>query len=142
MWRSLKKATEKTVTWTRLEARIGAGMPDINGAIREGEFWIELKVCKTKKYATAGLWRPMQVAWQMSRARVFPNVWNVVSHPAEDAVYAYGCESVFRLSCGEHVTPDVILYGTTDWMALIEAVAARLSKTNRTDMDLGVRADV
>lgn len=133
MWRSLKKATEKAVTWTRLEARIGAGMPDINGAMKEGEFWVELKVCKTKKYATAGLWRPLQVAWQMSRAKVYPNVWNMVSHPATDRVLIYRCDKVFRLSSGdEEAMPDLILYGA-DWAAFLELVRDGLAK--REDMD-------
>jgi hypothetical protein len=121
------------VTWTRLEARIGAGMPDINGVIPEGEFWVELKVCKTKKYSTAGLWRPLQVAWQMSRASVFPNVWNVVSHPSSDVVYIYRCEKVFKLSAGEgSVIPDMVLY-TADWNAFIDYVRDGLTK--RKDMD-------
>lgn len=134
MWRSIKKATESAVTWTRLEARIGAGMPDINGASRAGEFWIELKVCKTNKYSTAGLWRPLQVSWQMARAKVFPNVWNVVSHPAADAVYVYRCDKVFRLSAGDDTAkPDLILYGPVEWANLLELVRDGLTK--REDMD-------
>lgn len=121
------------MTWTRLEARIGAGMPDINGAMTEGEFWVELKVCKTKKYATAGLWRPMQVSWQMTRAKVFPNVWNVVSHPSSDVVYIYRCEKVFKLSAGEgSVIPDMVLY-TADWNAFIDYVRDGLAKREYMD---------
>lgn len=134
MWRSIKKETEAAVTWTRLEARIGAGMPDINGATRAGEFWLELKVCKNKKYGTAGLWRPLQVSWQMSRAKVFPNVWNVVSHPAGEAVHVYRCDKVFRLSAGDDtVQPDLSLYGPVDWDSLVEMVREVL--TTRKDMD-------
>lgn len=122
------------MTWTRLEARIGAGMPDINGVMPEGEFWIELKVCKTKKYGTAGLWRPMQVAWQMSRARVFPNVWNVVSRPSVDTVYIYRCEKVFKLSAGESVIPDMVLYGPVEWGPLLDLIRQSLTH-ERVDMD-------
>lgn len=135
MWRSIKKATESTVTWTRLEARVGAGMPDINGAIKEGEFWVELKVCKTKKYSTAGLWRPLQVAWQMTRAVKFPNVWNVVSHPAADRVMVYRCDKVFRLSSGDEVAPDLVLFGPVEWSGLLDLVKENLAPQKRGDMD-------
>jgi hypothetical protein len=78
----------------------------------------------------------------MSRAKVFPNVWNVVSHPAVDTVYIYRCEKVFRLSSGESVIPDMVLYGPIEWDWLVKLVQGRLEGRKREDMDLGVRVDV
>ena len=68
VWKSLQAATTKMVHWTRIEARVGAGIPDLNGAMTDLEFWLELKVVKTVSFKTEGLWRPGQVAWQMKRA--------------------------------------------------------------------------
>ena len=136
MWNSLKKMTEKTVTWTRIEARVGAGIPDINGAMASGEFWLESKVCKTKKYKTEGLWRSSQVAWQFSRSKVYPNVWNVVSHPSDAKLYVYSCDQVLDLNDPEAVPPVPCLVMTypVDWNLIINLVSETLSKIG-TDMD-------
>lgn len=135
MWRSLRGKIKTGVEWTRLEARVGAGMPDINGAVTEGEFWLELKVCKTKKYKTAGLWRPHQVSWQFTRSKVFRNVWNVVSHPEDDKIYLYGCEKIIDLNePDKFVEPDFVLSEPFDWQELLNFVKAALMK-NRSAMD-------
>lgn len=127
MWKSLKSKTSHEVEWTRLEARIGAGMPDINGAAIDLEFWLELKVCKTKKYSTAGLWRPMQVSWQMARSKKIRNVWNVVSWPDGDQILIYGCQKVMALSDGDKgVMPDLVLHGHADWSVLIDHIRNEL----------------
>ena len=97
IWKRLSRETSRIVHWTRIEARVGAGIPDINGAFLwppQGqqspiEIWVELKVCKTKAYKTAGLWRPAQIAWQTARSRVSPCVWNMVSHPESESIMIY-----------------------------------------------------
>lgn len=97
IWKRLSRETARNVHWTRIEARVGAGIPDINGAFLwppQGqqspiEIWVELKVCKTKSYKTAGLWRPAQIAWQTARSRVSPCVWNMVSHPQSQSLMIY-----------------------------------------------------
>ena len=97
IWKRLKRETDRVAHWTRIEARVGAGIPDINGAFLwppQGqqspiEIWVELKVCKTKAYKTAGLWRPAQIAWQTARSRVSPCVWNMVSHPESQSLRIY-----------------------------------------------------
>ena len=97
IWKRLKRETDRVAHWTRIEARVGAGIPDINGAYQwppQGqqspiEIWVELKVCKTKQYKTAGLWRPAQIAWQTARSRVSPCVWNMVSHPESQSLMIY-----------------------------------------------------
>lgn len=115
------------VQWTRLEARVGAGMPDINGAVTEGEFWLELKVCSTKRYKTTGLWRPHQVSWQFTRSKIFKNVWNVISHPEDNKVYVYGCDKILELNQPDcQVTPDLVLNGPFEWGELLSFVKARL----------------
>ena len=105
IWQRLKRETGRNVHWTRIEARVGAGIPDINGAYQwppQGqqspiEIWVELKVCKTKAYKTAGLWRPAQIAWQMARSRVSPCVWNMVSHPDTNQLKIYNGSRVADL---------------------------------------------
>lgn len=97
IWKRLKRETDRLAHWTRIEARVGAGIPDINGAFLwppQGqqspiEIWVELKVCKTKAYKTAWLWRPAQIAWQTARSRVSPCVWNMVSHPESQSLRIY-----------------------------------------------------
>jgi hypothetical protein len=97
IWKRLYRETGRIAHWTRIEARVGAGIPDINGAFLwppQGqqspiEIWVELKVCRTKQYKTAGLWRPAQIAWQTARSRVSPCVWNIVSHPQSESIMIY-----------------------------------------------------
>lgn len=103
-------------------------MPDINGAVTEGEFWLELKVCNTKRYKTTGLWRPHQVSWQFTRSKVFKNVWNVISHPEDNKVYVYGCDKILELNQPDcQVTPDLVLNGPFEWGELLSFVKARLT---------------
>lgn len=134
MWRSMRGKIKTGVQWTRLEARVGAGMPDINGAVTEGEFWIELKVCKTKRYKTAGLWRPHQVSWQFNRSKVYRNVWNVISHPEDNKIYVYGCDKILDLNQPDgSVEPDLVLNGPFEWGELLDFVKARLKKSASMD---------
>ena len=97
LWQDLKKTTSQKVLWTRLEAWVGAGIPDLNGVMLPDtaapangiEFWLELKVCKTKSLLLHSLWRPGQIAWQTARSRVCPNIFNLVSHPLGRCYYLY-----------------------------------------------------
>lgn len=108
LWQDLKKATSTNVQWTRLEAWVGTGIPDLNGVILPTtvaptngiEFWLELKVCKTKSASLHSLWRPGQIAWQISRSRVCPNVFNLVHHPAGGRLYLYGGWQLTELTDG------------------------------------------
>jgi hypothetical protein len=135
LWQALKRKTASEVHWTRIEARVGAGVPDINGAFQRSsngqqrgiEIWCELKVCKTKRYKTAGLWRPSQIAWQTARSRVSPCVWNMVSHPQAGVVKIYNGSRLAGLWEDEtgNLEPDQVLeYGTT-WAAFLDLAAAR-----------------
>ena len=123
MWKSLNAATSHLVHWTRIEARIGAGIPDINGAMTDNEFWVELKVVRTVKFLTEGLWRPGQIAWQMRRARVTPGgVWNLVSHPSGQAVKLYRGAKVFDLNTGVTVEPDFETHLPPNWFAMLDYI--------------------
>jgi hypothetical protein len=137
LWKDIKRKTASEVHWTRIEARVGAGVPDINGAFQRSsngqqrgiEIWCELKVCKTKRYKTAGLWRPAQIAWQTARARYVNTVWNLVSHPQAGVVKIYNAQKIAGLWDDEtgNIEPDQILeYGTT-WSAFLDLAAARAS---------------
>ncbi len=135
LWKDIKRKTASDVHWTRIEARVGAGVPDINGAFQRSsngqqrgiEIWCELKVCKTKRYKTAGLWRPAQIAWQTARARYVNTVWNLVSHPQAGVVKIYNGSRLAGLWDDEtgEVPPDQVLeYGTT-WSAFLDLAASR-----------------
>lgn len=141
MWNSLKKAITKGVEWTRVEARVGTGIPDINGVISAGEFWLENKVCDTKRFKTVGLWRPNQVAWQYNRARIFRNVWNVISHPATDTVRVYRCDKIYDLNDPDmDVPPDLVMEQPFDWKMLMDLVAEDLA-TGRVSTAMDECAD-
>ena len=135
MWEAMKNATSNQVQWTRLEARVGAGMPDVNGAMSQGEFWIENKVCKTKQYKTDGLWRPLQVSWQHNRAKLFLNVWNLVSHPADEKLYLYCCSQIIALnSDGNIPKAELVMTYPLDWNPLLKHIKQRLCQ-NSAAMD-------
>ena len=135
LWKSLKAGTKSGVQWTRIEARVGAGIPDINGAMSCGEFWLELKVCKTKKFKTAGLWRPHQVSWQYSRSTVFRNVWNVISHPEDDRIYFFRCDKIVDLNEPDVlVEPDYVMDHPFDWGSALDFIRASLLES-RSAMD-------
>lgn len=137
IWQRLKRETGRNVHWTRIEARVGAGIPDINGAYQwppQGqqspiEIWVELKVCKTKAYKTAGLWRPAQIAWQMARSRVSPCVWNMVSHPDTQVLKIYNGSRIADLwddSTGAGIADLVLKYDDPLAMFLDFAAARAL----------------
>ena len=119
LWKHIKQKTASNVHWTRIEARVGAGIPDINGAyqwpimghLRGIELWCELKVCKTKSYKTAGLWRPAQIAWQTARSAMSNNVWNLVSHPQAEVVKIYSGSRIADLWDDKtgSVEPDLVI---------------------------------
>ena len=121
--------------WTRIEARVGAGIPDVNGAFLwppQGqqspiEIWVELKVCKTQQFKTAGLWRPAQIAWQTARSRVSPCVWNMVSHPESQTLRVYNGSRVADIwddSTGSGVA-DLVLKYNDPWSMFLDFAAAR-----------------
>ena len=135
LWKDIKRKTASEVHWTRIEARVGAGVPDINGAFQRPsngrqmgiEIWCELKVCKTKAYKTAGLWRPAQIAWQTARSRYCATLWNLVSHPQSQTVKIYNGSRIAGLwDDAEGKTPpdQTLEYGTT-WAAFLDLAASR-----------------
>ena len=149
LWKAIKKHTSSDVHWTRIEARVGAGIPDINGAyqwpsqgrLRGIEIWCELKVCKTKSYKTAGLWRPAQIAWQTARSHKMRNVWNIVSHPQAEVVKIYsGARTADLWDDSEgKVEPDMVLryHNPYDsWSMFLELAAERALEP--WTMDLGL----
>ena len=126
VWKSLQNATTNLVHWTRIEARVGAGVPDLNGAMTGFEFWLELKVVKTVSFRTEGLWRPGQVAWQMRRAAFTPDrIWNLVSHPAGQSVRLYRGDKVLDLNRGMGAMTDFETDLPPDWLAMLDFIGGR-----------------
>lgn len=141
IWKRLSRETSRNVHWTRIEARVGAGIPDINGAYQwppQGqqspiEIWVELKVCKTKAYKTAGLWRPAQIAWQTARSRVSPCVWNMVSHPESQSLRIYNGSRIADLwdDTEGKVEANQILSWDSPLSMFLDMAAARASDVIR-----------
>lgn len=123
------------VHWLRLEAWVGAGIPDVNGAFLwppEGqqkgiEIWCELKVCKLKTFKTEGLWRPAQIAYQTRRSIVSDAIWNLVSHPRSETLRIYSGSKVLGLSTDStgSTEPDLILKYDEPWTTFLDLAAAR-----------------
>ena len=127
MYSSMKKATENSVHWTRVEAWAGAGIPDVNGAIDCGEFWVENKVVKTKSNIQTSLWRPAQIAWQSRRSCIFANVFNLVSRPSADIIEIYTCKTLAKSMVSGQWTPDLVLSAPVKWSLFIAFVQAHLA---------------
>jgi hypothetical protein len=126
------------VDWQRVENWVGSGVPDCNGAFLwppEGqqtglEIWCELKVCRTKRYKPAGLWRPAQIAYQTRRSAKIANVWNLVSHPEAEVIYIYSGDKTHILSSDSTDTsdlppPDLTLPFDGPWDAALGLFASR-----------------
>lgn len=135
LWKDIKRQTASDVHWTRIEARVGSGIPDLNGAFlwpsegqqRPIEVWCELKVCKTKSYKTAGLWRPAQIAWQTARSLRSRNVWNLVSYPQARVVKIYNGSRIADLwdDAEGKTEPDQVLSYRDPWSMFLDLAAAR-----------------
>ena len=135
LWKVIKRQTASDVHWTRIEARVGSGIPDLNGACLRRcngqqiaiELWCELKVCKTKSYKTAGLWRPAQIAWQTARSRYSNTVWNLVSHPQSQSVKIYSGSRIADLwdDAEGKTEPDQVLSYRDPWSMFLDLAAAR-----------------
>lgn len=135
VWASLKRATENKAHWTRIEARVGGGIPDVNGCLPRAsnaretpiEFWVELKVCRTKRYQTKGLWRPAQIAWQTKRSVFSPHVYNLVSHPEARSIKIFDGSQVVDLQFDDEgrVEPLKTLSFPVPWSEFLDLVASR-----------------
>lgn len=108
---------------------MGTGIPDLNGAMPDLEFWLELKVVKTVSFKTEGLWRPNQVAWQTKRCRSTPSrIWNVVSYPEGQTVRLYRGDKVFALNCGMDAKPDFETHLPPNWIAMLDFIERQNGK--------------
>lgn len=128
MYSSLKKATETTVHWTRIEAWAGAGIPDVNGAASFGEFWLENKVEDRKSMQPLSLWRPNQIAWQARRSAILPNVWNLVSRPRAGVIEIFSCVKLLDLVVKGQATPDLVLEAPVKWEDLICFLSSEMDR--------------
>jgi hypothetical protein len=123
------------VDWQRIEAWVGAGVPDVNGAFQwpsngqqqAFEIWCELKVCKLKTFKTEGLWRPAQIAYITRRSCVIGNVWNLVSHPRAEVLYIYSGDKTPLLSTDStgSTDPDLVLPFDGPWTTALDLFASR-----------------
>lgn len=138
LWADVKKATSNRVHWTRLEAWVGVGIPDLNGAVPHPtcgtsgiEFWLELKVCRTQSLTLYNLWRPAQISWQTTRSRVCRNVFNLVHHANSQSLYIFSGSKVAAITEVQgpcQVDPDFIVNGPEKHAKSIEYIVSTLSR--------------
>ena len=71
LWSLLRQRGRLPGTVDRLENVAGTGMPDVSGTYNGHDYWIELKILKTKKEIEDPInaMRPSQVAWTALRVR-------------------------------------------------------------------------
>lgn len=142
LWADVKKATSNRVHWTRLEAWVGVGVPDLNGVasspISEAsdgiEFWVELKICRAKSLVLHDLWRPAQIAWQTTRARHKRNVFNLVLHSEAQILYIFSASKIAQITevkgpCT--VAPDASFEGPMKYAKSIQYIIDTLANDQR-----------
>ena len=110
-----------------MEARVGSGIPDVNGAVPGFEFWLELKVCRRKDFDTRGLWRPSQLAFQTKRCKIFPNVWNLIGHEASPCLYLYAGADVLALHTDGPgaASPCLVMQGVRELPLIVDYMGER-----------------
>jgi len=64
---------------SRVENYAEAGTPDVSGCY-ENDYWIELKICRTKNIDIVKLIEPSQLSWHFSRARIGSIIFVIVRH--------------------------------------------------------------
>jgi hypothetical protein len=62
MWKKLRGKLPKSWNTTRIENRIGGGVPDVHVCVDGISFWIELKTTKTSRVVISS----HQVAWHFA----------------------------------------------------------------------------
>ena len=88
-WKSLKNGINEAF-WTRIENKVGGGIPDVFGCYKGASIWIELK--QTKYYKV--LLSPLQVAWHYRYAEYGGISYIFVKKQSESlfkrSLYLYG----------------------------------------------------
>jgi len=102
LWQLLKdkNGREKRLPGTteRIENVAGAGTPDVSGAYGGRDYWLELKVCKTKKLKEPrDLLTPSQRSWQARRVPEGTHLFLIVRH--ENKIYLYKAENATDWIC-------------------------------------------
>jgi hypothetical protein len=68
LWQLVKPHLPGTAE--RIENVVGAGIPDVSGAAAGCDYWVELKVCRTKRPKTPDeICEPLQVQWHKRRQK-------------------------------------------------------------------------
>lgn len=66
LWQLVKSHLPGTAE--RIENVVGAGVPDVSAAAAGRDYWVELKVCRTKKAKSPDeLCEPLQLRWHTRR---------------------------------------------------------------------------
>jgi len=128
LWKKIRDGTKSLgIHWSRIESWAGPGVPDLNGCYKGHEFWIELKVRRSKTI----VFRPHQIAWHHNRSKAGGSSFIVIGDPRSGTVDLYTGSVIRRLLENEDVEP---LWSSVirrcDWGSMISAILDHRSKTN------------
>jgi hypothetical protein len=120
LWRKIRNGTKSLgIHWSRVESWAGPGVPDLNGCYKGHEFWIELKVRRSKRI----IFRPHQMVWHYSRIKAGGSSFIVIGDPRSGVVDLYTGSVVRRLIEDGAVDPIwSSLIRKCDWRAMVEAI--------------------
>jgi len=89
LWRLVKPHLPGEVE--RIENLVGAGVPDVSG-VDGHDYWIELKVCRTKKFKPPlEMCEPLQVQWHARRVAAGSVVFVMIRHG--DNISLWWCDT-------------------------------------------------
>lgn len=107
LWRRVKKKFKGEAE--RIENNVGAGVPDVSAAcIKSGDYWVELKVCKTKTLQSPmRLLTPIQRVWHRRRVLLGSKVFVLIGHGRKLYLYRSVCDKEKRLYFAEEPLKEV-----------------------------------
>ena len=90
-WKLIKTHLPGDVS--RVENIADSGTPDVSGAYRSNDYWVELKVCQNnkKERVIIDLLRPAQSVWHSRRGKHGSKIFVLVQYPQfeTNAIVAY-----------------------------------------------------
>lgn len=120
LWKKIREGTKNSgMHWSRIESWASPGIPDLNGCYQGYEFWIELKVRRSKRIIV----RPHQIAWHYNRIRAGGSSFIVIGDPERGVVDLYTGSVVRSLMEKDDLDPVwSSLIRRCDWMSMIRTI--------------------
>lgn len=113
--------------YERVENLVSAGTPDVSGAFAGRDYWVELKVCRTKKLQDMDkLCSALQLRWHHRRACEGSRVFVLVRHG--NALLLYFVAVVIHPEHGKQTSHELCFLDSKpwNWGTFTEAMMVRL----------------